>query len=192
METIKTINTINEINAIKTINAMPEAFDDPGEMEGPGGNGGAQLAPEDILMAESDILAGLLELGKAKDVTANYRNIQIRRSGALKLEFRVRPLTEDETQQCLRAATKYAPPKRGQPKTAIETDNAQFRSRLIYAATVNEDRAKVWDNQKAKDAFGVLLGFDMVDRVLLAGEKSRVLDIIDEISGYDADGIAGN
>ena len=167
---------------------MPEPYDG---QEGDDA-GGAQMATEDILMSERDILEGLLELGKSKDESANCRNIQIKRGGALKLEFRVRPLSEDETQQCLRAATKYAPPKRGQPKTAVETDNAQFRSRLIYAATVDADRAKIWDNQKAKDAFNVIQGHDMIDMVLLAGEKSRVLDIIDEISGYDTDEIAGN
>ena len=156
-------------------NTTPEEFD--------GGNAAQEsLSQEQILMSESDILRGLFDLGKGKDDTESYRKIQIKRKGALKLEFRVRPITEDENQICWRQATKYAPTKPGQPKTAIDTDVAKYRSFVIYTATVDEDRSKVWDNKRAQDALGILQGVDMIDRVLFAGEKGRVFDIIDEIS----------
>jgi hypothetical protein len=168
-------------------NTTPEAYDEqPIDSEAP-------LSQEDILMNESDILSGLLDLSKSKDEAANYRTIQIKRNGVLKLSFRVRPLTEDESQACMRAATKYAPTKPGQPKRAIETDNSQFRARLIYAATINEDRAKIWDNKKAQEATGVVQGIDMIEKLLLAGEKSRIIEVIDQLSGYDeTEETAGN
>jgi hypothetical protein len=81
--------------------------------------------------------------------------------------------------------TVYTPTKPGQPRKPIETDSALSRSYVIYAATVDEDRDKVWDNKKALDKLGLLQGVDMIDRVLLAGEKARVLDKIDEISGFN-------
>jgi hypothetical protein len=151
-------------------------------------DGEPAMTEEEILMSEGDILAGLLDLGKTKNVTESYRKIQIRRGGVLKLEFRIRPITEDEIQICSRQATKYAPTKPGQPKKAIDSNNALYRSYLIYTATVDEDRTKVWDNRKAQEALGVSLGVHMIDKILMAGEKGRVLDMIDEISGYNEEG----
>ena len=149
---------------------------------------------EEILMNENDILAGLLEAGRSKDSEDSYKTIKIKRGNKLLFTFRVRPMTEEEAQSCYRRATKYAKGKGyGQPKTAIETDNAKFRAYRIYTATVDEDRAKTWDNRKAWDALGVITGVDMIDMVLLAGEKDRILDVIDEVSGYNdqLDEIAG-
>ena len=162
-----------------------ELYDGQGNIEG--GNATSNMTQEEILMNESDILAGLLDLGKTKDESANYKKIQIKRDGVTKLEFRVRPLTEDESQRCLRSAHRYAPTKPGQPRVVLETDGAKYRSYLIYAATVDEDRMKVWENKKAQDAFGVFQGVDMIDRVLLAGEKSRVIEVINEISGFTSE-----
>ena len=64
---------------------------------------------------------------------------------------------------------------------------AKMRSWLIYTATVDEDRAKTWDNKQAQEALNILQGVDMVDAVLLSGEKDRIIDRINEISGYDDD-----
>lgn len=156
-------------------NTMPEAFDDVPEGE---------LTPEEIRMNEADILRGLIEAGNEKDSEENYQWIQIRRNGKLKFEFRIRPLSEEESIQCREHATRYAPRRRGQPKQEIEMNQAKFRSWLIYAATVDEDRAKTWDNRQAQEALGVLQGADMIDAVLLSGEKDRIIDCINELSGY--------
>lgn len=163
-----------------TKNTMPEIYD-----EAPAGV--ETLSKEEILMNETDILRGLIEAGQEKDNESAYERIQIRRNGVLKFEFRIRPLSEEESLECREHATKYAPRKKGQPKREIETNAAKFRSWLIYAATVDEDRAKTWDNKKAQDALGVLHGVDMIDAVLLSGEKDRVIDRINEISGYGDD-----
>ena len=44
-----------------------------------------------------------------------------------------------------------------------------------------------WDNKQAQQAFNVLRGVDMIDAVLLSGEKDRIIDLINEISGYSED-----
>ena len=136
----------------------------------------------------------MLELGRGKSDESYYRRIRIRRDGKVKLEFRVRPISEEENQACWRQATKYAPSKPRQPKTAIDTDLALYRSYVIYTATVDEDRMKVWENKKAQLALEVLQGVDMIDRVLLAGEKRKVFDEIDELSGNneETEELAGN
>lgn len=168
-------------------NTMPEIYDEaPAGVETP--------TREDILMDEAALLRGLIEAGTEKDSESTYKRIQIRRGGALKFEFRIRPVSEEESLACHDHATKFAPRKRGQPKQEIETNAAKFRSWLIYTATVNEDRAKTWDNKKAQQALNVLHGVDMIDAVLLSGEKERIIDRINEISGYsdDMDGTAKN
>ena len=171
-----------------SINTTPEYYDDQVEEQA------QPLTQEEILMSEQDILAGLLEAGMGRDNEENYRKIQIKRNGRLLFEFRIRPLTEDESLICWRSATRYAPSKFGQPKVAIETNQSKYRAYLIYTATVNEDRAKTWDNKKAQEGVGVFQGVDMIEKVLLAGEKTRILDQIDEISGADewAEESAGN
>ena len=156
-------------------NTMPELFDEqPDGMEQP--------TQEQILMSESELLRGLIEAGNEKDSEASYERIQIKRGGKLKFEFRIRPISEEESHD---HATKFAPRKRGQPKREIETNMSKFRSWLIYTATVDEDRAKLWDNKQAQQAFNVLQGVDVIDCVLLSGEKDRIIDRINEISGYD-------
>lgn len=164
----------------ETKNTMPELYD-----EAPAGV--TTVTKEDVLMNEKDILRGLIEAGQEKDSTAAYERIQIKRAGVLKFEFRIRPLSEEESVKCREHATRYAPRKRGMPKQEIETNQAKFRSWLIYAATVDEDRAKTWDNKTAQETFGVLQGVDMIDAVLLSGEKDRIIDRINDISGYGDD-----
>lgn len=168
-------------------NTNPELYDEEINIEDD-----TPQTQEEILLNESEILAGLLTLGKSKDEITNYKKIQIKRDGKVVLEFRVRPLSEDESQGCLCGAHKYAPTKPGQPKRIIETNNALYRSRLIYTATVDEDRKKVWDNKQAQMALNILQGVDMIDVVLLAGEKSRIIDVIDEISGFADEAIEEN
>ncbi len=166
--------------AEKQKNTMPEQYDE--------GEAGVETSSrEDILMSESDLLRGLIEAGTEKDNENTYRQIQIKRGGVLKFVFRIRPVSEEESIACREHATRFAPRKRGQPKREIETNMAKFRSWLIYTATVDEDRAKLWDNKKAQEALNALQGVDMIDEVLLSGEKDRVIDVINEISGYDDD-----
>lgn len=59
-----------------------------------------------------------------------------------------------------------------------------MRAMLIYEATTKEDRARLWDNKKYWDATGSLTGTHLIEKVLRAGEKSAVVQVIDEFSGY--------
>ena len=66
-----------------------------------------------------------------------------------------------------------------------ETTNAvRFRSQLIYEATVPEDRKDIWDNKAAWEKLNVASGVDAIDKILKSGEKDKIVEQIDAISGY--------
>jgi hypothetical protein len=133
---------------------------------------------------EDDILKGLLAAANFKTEEDNIQTIEIARNGVVLFKFRIRPLTEEEYQACKEKYTKYVRNKQLGIKFPEHTDTVRYRSALIYQATVDEDRAKIWDNKNAWKAINVLNGVDLIDKTLLAGEKDAVLELIDKISGY--------
>lgn len=142
-----------------------------------------------IRLNEEDLIQGLIEAaGYVNDET---QPIQITRNGKLFFEFSVRPLSEEEYDKCKKKWTKYVRNKQFGMKLPEETNNIKYRAALIHTATVEEDREKLWDNKKAWEALGnkglqILSGLDVIEYCLKAGEKDRVLEIIDNISGYDS------
>jgi hypothetical protein len=138
---------------------------------------------EEYKLNENDLLAGLFDA--AQDKNQDYTTIEVARKGKVYLRFRIQPLSEDKYIEARKKATKYASNKAfGGMKTAIETDTAKMRSWLVYFATCEEDRKTLWDNKTAWAKLGTINGVDIIDKVLLAGEKDKIIDKIDEISGY--------
>lgn len=103
--------------------------------------------------------------------------------------FFVRPLTEEELKDCRRKATKRRPDPRGRQfgMIELETDYFRVKSYKIIAATVDKGQGILWKNKKLKDSLNLIDDVDVVETVLMAGEKNRISDIIDEISGYGED-----
>jgi phage xkdN-like protein len=66
-----------------------------------------------------------------------------------------------------------------------EMNTVRYRSQLIYEATLPEDRAKLWDNRQMWEAVNVASGIDAIDKILKSGEKDKILEQLDAISGYD-------
>lgn len=144
------------------------------------------LGPEDLLDNETDILRGLLEA--ASDAVEERKTIEITRKGKVLFRFRIRPLSEAEYNACRDKATKYKKNRRmGGIKMPDDTDTARYHSFLIYEATDESDRKKVWDNKSAWTQLGVVSGVQLIDKVLLPGEKAAVIEQIDRLSGYDLD-----
>lgn len=135
---------------------------------------------------ENDILKGLLAAASYETEEENIQPIEIARNGKVLFSFRIRPLGEDEYQKCKEKHTKYVRNKQLGIKFPENTDSVKYRSALIYQATIEEDREKIWDNKEAWKALNVLTGIDLIDKTLLAGEKDAVLEKLDEISGYSA------
>lgn len=134
---------------------------------------------EELLLQQLFAAAGF------KEDPENYRKIEIQRNGRLLFSFRVRPLEEEELQACRKNATQYGPhPQNRNISIEVNVDLVKLRSYKIYQATVEEDRKRIWDNKAFQQRVNVLQGVDTIDTLLLAGEKDRVCDIIDEISGF--------
>jgi len=144
------------------------------------------MTNEEILMNENDLIAGLLTAAGFKDDETLRKKVQIKRNGKVLFEFRVRPLEEEETQEIRKSCTKYAanPAGRHLPKIEVDTNFVRLRSKKIYEATVAEDCAILWDNPAIKNKLKCLDPLDVIDQVLMAGEKDAVVDVIDSISGY--------
>ena len=141
-----------------------------------------------IRMHEEDIIQGLIS---AADYGADeQQTIDIIREGKLYFRFRIRPLREDEYNQCKKKHTKYVRNRNLGMKMPEDTNNVKYRSELIYQATVEEDRRKLWDNKKVWEALRdkdlqIMNGLDVIEYSLKAGEKDRIIDAIDRLSGYD-------
>jgi len=139
---------------------------------------------EGLLAHEDDLLQGLL--AAAEDTEEDVVPVQIVRQGKVALQFRIRPLRDYEYEECREQVTTYRRNAFG-VRVPEETDPVRFRALLIYKATVEEDRKRLWDNKAAWERLKVMSGPDLIDRVLRAGEKDAIVRKIDEISGYGAD-----
>ena len=141
-----------------------------------------QMTPEEtkanVRMYEDDILGGLMAAAAYKTDMDEVATIQIIRHKAIVLEFRIRPMAEDEM------ATIYKRNKANGLRVAESVNSADYRSELIYEATIEEDRAKIWDRADAWEKCSVVNGIGLVDVVLKAGEKDAILEKLDEISGF--------
>lgn len=135
---------------------------------------------------ENDILKGLLAAANYKTEEDSIQPVEIARNGVVLIKFHIRPLSEEEYQACKEKNTKYVRNKQLGIKFPENTDSVRYRSALIYQATIDEDRDKIWNNKDAWKALNVLNGIDLIDKTLLAGEKDAVLEIVDKISGYTA------
>ena len=136
-------------------------------------------------MYEDDILSGLLAAAAFRTSDESLVNIEIARKGVTLFSFRIHPLSEQEYLDCKKRNTKYKKNKALGTRIADSVDAARYRAELIYISTVDEDREKLWDNQKAWRQLNVLNGIDLIETVLMAGEKDEVLTKLDEISGYE-------
>lgn len=142
-----------------------------------------KLNNDELLAVEGSIIDGLL--GAYQDQQEQTATVEIARKGKVFFKFDVHGLTEQRYNDLQDQATKFKNAKNlGGVKVATETDITRFRSLLIYHATVEEDRKNVWNNKEAWRALNVLNGPDLIDKVLLAGEKKAVIDIIDDLSAF--------
>ena len=139
--------------------------------------------------AEEDFIKGLLAAAEFKNDEALRQPITIRRAGKEYFTFTVRPLSNEEFQTARKKATKYMPNPQNRKLPPIEKDfdNAAFHYWLIYFATIDEDREKVWNNAELKKQFCLIQPIDSIELLLMPGERTRIVDLIMDISGLSAD-----
>lgn len=123
--------------------------------------------------------------------TEERQRIEIIREGRLYFAFEIRPLGSEEYDKCRKKYTKYVRNKQLGMKMPEDTDRIKYQSAIIHKATVDEDREKLWDNKKVWKAledkgYQIMSGLDVIEYTLKAGEKDKVLEAIDKLSGYEA------
>lgn len=133
------------------------------------------------------ILEGII--AAAQNIEEEQQTITIQRAGKAYFRLVIRPVPEAEAKACRKKCTRYVKSKAYGIKVPEEMDRTKYTSMLIYAATVN--REETWDNKalwKAlENRYPIVTGWETVDQVLLSGEKERVMDLIDTLSGYTDD-----
>lgn len=137
---------------------------------------------------EEDFIQGLIDA--AEYASEETQRIEIVREGRLYFAFHVRPLSSQEYEKCKKKYTKYVRNKQLGMKLPEDTDRIKYQSAIIYEATVEEDRKNLWDNHKVWNALNakedrIMNGLDVIEYSLKAGEKDKVLEAIDKLSGYD-------
>ena len=137
--------------------------------------------------AFGSLIQGMLEAAKFQATT--FKNIEIARGGVVYFAFRIRPLTEKEYEHCKEKSTKYVRNKQLGMRLPESSNNVKYRALLIYKATDAEDRKKTWDNHQLWDAllaqgFDIATGTDVINTVLMPGEKSALIEEIDKLSGF--------
>lgn len=149
---------------------------------------------EVIDRTEEDIINSLLAAADYKDDESTQKKVEIKRGGKLLFSFSIRPLGEPELQRIRKQSTPMYPNPEGKRLPKIEGDirYGEFKSRKIYAATVESDREKMWDNPALKrglkaKGIDIMENWEIIDAVLMAGEKNALNDAIDDLSGYDMD-----
>lgn len=149
---------------------------------------------EVIDRTEEDLITSLLAAADYKDDEGIQKLVEIKRGGKMLFSFHIRPLGEPELQRIRKLSTPMYPNPEGKRLPKIEGDirYGEFKSRKIYEATVEADREKMWDNpalKKGLQAKGIdiMENWEIIDAVLMAGEKNVLNDAIDDISGYDMD-----
>lgn len=142
---------------------------------------------EIIRAYEDDILGGLMAAANYVNDKNEVKEFPIVRNGAIVLSVHFRPVSEVENTKCKKDNSTYKKMKGTGAKVLTETDNSRYRSQLIYTATTDEDREKIWDNKEMWKKVNVLNGIDLIDVVMKAGEKDRAIELISEISGFGED-----
>ena len=134
----------------------------------------------DLEKVESDITAALLEMASYRLIDET-QPIVIKRQGKPVLEFTVRGLDEDEWAKCRRQNLV----NRGLRTEEIK--QARFNSQVIYEATINEDKERIWKNKDVWAKLNVASGIDLINQLLLPGEKNALVEIIGRLSKYEID-----
>lgn len=128
---------------------------------------------------ETDITQALLEAAEYKN-RREERTVKILRGGKELFSFRITGLSEGQWRKCRRENL------RNRGKRTEELDDFRFISQAIYLATVDEDKP-IWKNQTVMEKLNAATPVDVVNAVLLPGEKSKLADVLIELSDYDDD-----
>ena len=136
--------------------------------------------------AEYNLVEALLQ---AADFESDITSVDIRRGGKYYFTVHIRPISDEETRIARKKATKMVrnPAGKKLPKIEGEFNDVIFNSWIIYLATTEEDKKKIWGNKQVMDKFDILEPVYTIDKLLTFGEKTALADTVAEISGMNDD-----
>lgn len=137
--------------------------------------------------AEMDITTALLKAAAFKTDEDNITEVEIKRNGEVMFTVHIHPITDGDARAARRAATKFMKNPNGKnlPPIEKEFNSAMFHSNLIYFATTEEDKKRVWGNKALMEKTGAGMPAETIDHVLKMGEKTELVGLVLDISGMD-------
>lgn len=149
---------------------------------------------EEIRKAEPDLLARLKQAGNFRNDPSQWKEVPVIRENEkgepyVLFSFRVRPLSREEAQQ---VRNDHMPLIKNRQtglsvRDAANFNQAEYECDLIFRATVEEDRKKIWSDRSLWNYYNVLSGPMLVSAMLQSGDVYRAIVAINEVSGYDLD-----
>lgn len=139
--------------------------------------------------AEYDLVKSLLSAMDYQTEEDCITEAEIKRSGKFLFSVHIHPISDDQIRAARRKATTFMPNPNGKklPPIEREVNNVKLKSMVIYLATTEEDQKKIWGNQAVMEKANLMEAYESIDVLLTAGEKSKLFDLVIEISGLDDD-----
>lgn len=131
---------------------------------------------------ESNIVDALLNAAAFRSET-NLREVVIKRGAIEMFRFKIHGVDEDTVNKCRKLATK----NRGRRDETV--DWLRNAANLIYEATVDDDKKRLWNNREVWQRLDCVTGSDVVMKCLTPAERAKIVEVIENISGYDDDGL---
>ncbi len=141
----------------------------------------AKLTDAELEKFDGDIADALLGAAAYRDGEDKRRKVTIKRKGKEIFSFMIEPLSEEEFDRCRRENTK----NRGRRNE--ELDGSRFVAQLIYEATIDEDKKRLWKNKTVWEKLNVASGVDVVQKVLTPAERSMLENTLLDMVGYGDD-----
>lgn len=137
--------------------------------------------------AEFDMTRALLAAAEFKTAEDNITTVDIKRAGKLLFPVRIHPIADTDIKLARKKATTKMPNPNGKKYPPIDKDfdSVKFKSWMIYLATIEEDQQRIWGNPTILQKFGLMEPAESIDVLLSAGEKSKLVDVVTDISGFD-------
>lgn len=141
---------------------------------------------EDTKEDEHDLVMALLKASSFRS-EESVTKVEVKRNGEFLFALKIRPLGDNEVKIARKKATIYTSNPNGKklPKIKKDFDTSVFHSWLIYLATTEEDKRKIWGNKAILDKFNLLENMESIDYLLTFAEKDKLVDLVGEISGID-------
>ena len=147
----------------------------------------AAISEEQLEKFDNDIAAALIEASEyhIEQTTKEpiRRKVYIQRNGKNLFSFTIEPVDEETMRRVRRENLK----NRG--RRTEELIGERFVAQLIYEATIEEDKARLWRNREVQERLNVASGADVVQKVLTPAERFKLEDVLIEIGSYNDEGL---